>query len=99
MNLQERLQTELIGELDEKNTPYSMQDPETHGANDLRKKQSANLKALAATIAADLKGMLPPKIKTGDHHNYRPKVVAAYNAAIDDMYDAIDRYTGVEGME
>lgn len=103
MNLQERLQSELIGENDIVEFGDPLKHPSTasqqaFGRDKLRESQRKAFPELATTIATDLKGMLPEK--DGHRHmtrNYCENCMQrdAYNQAIEQCVAVIDSYCGV----
>jgi phage-related protein len=108
MNLSQRLQSELIGE-DVKGRCgyYTCKMGEKCGKvhNALRTEQRKRLPETVATIAADLKGMLPEREEhkpTCPWHKRNTHCFCgaiAYNNAIEESEAAVDRYCGLTGEE
>jgi hypothetical protein len=108
MNLSQRLQSELIGpnyKLEEQPRPgISDHDAKTLaiGANGSKDKQRDRVPAVTATIASDLKGMLPippfvsfEACRTAADYQERQ----ALRELVKAQHAAVDRYCGLTGEE
>lgn len=106
--LQSRLQDGLIGQ-DDKDFPENADKYWTYPKirSRLRDTQREKLPELAATIASDLKGMLPPEKEYKklepcwycQGYQYSCCCGDAYNQALTDVLAALDRYCGLTKEE